>query len=202
MAEKSNLPFAKANIRFAPDSMNKSCYVEGKSCCKSWLRRRDQCEVCSQSVLDSQLWRHWLEQTSPQIQNLQVFLLIGFYSMRAMQSALKIFRKDPYFEKINFKLMPINEYQAHLIGNFQRSVFQHQESALIWSFWFELLLRHQRQQFFPLRSPLVFLFNGYLRVTEKKRERERDDAFLLIECSSAFTNCCCVFFSQREEDLS
>lgn len=105
--------------------------LQENSCWISWLSRRDRCEVCSQSVLDSRLWHHWLERTAPHIQKVKIFLLIAFNDIRGMKSSLKIFSRDPYFEKINFKLVPINEYQAHLIGDFQRAALRFQESSLI-----------------------------------------------------------------------
>jgi len=37
-----------------------------------------------------------------------------------MNSATKVFNQNQYFQNINFKLEPMNEYQARLIGNFKR----------------------------------------------------------------------------------
>jgi hypothetical protein len=66
------------------------------------------------------MWRHWLEDASPQIKKIEVSLLLGFYHTKEMNSATKIFNQDPYFKKINFKLEPINAYQAIISGSFHR----------------------------------------------------------------------------------
>jgi hypothetical protein len=66
------------------------------------------------------LWRHWLEHESPQLKKLEVLLLLGFYDTKEMNSATKKFNQDSYFQKIDFKLKPINSYQAMIGGNFKR----------------------------------------------------------------------------------
>jgi len=66
------------------------------------------------------MWRHWLEHASPQLKKLEVSLLLGFYDNKEMNSATKIFNQDPYFKRINFKLEPINQYQAIVNGNFRQ----------------------------------------------------------------------------------
>jgi hypothetical protein len=66
------------------------------------------------------MWHHWLEHASPQLNRLEVSLLLGFYDTKELNSAIKIFNQDPYFKKINFQLKPINEYQATISGDFKR----------------------------------------------------------------------------------
>lgn len=66
------------------------------------------------------MWRHWLDYASPQLRRLEVSLLLGFYHKTEMNSATRVFNQDSYFQKINFKLQPVNEYQAILSGNFYR----------------------------------------------------------------------------------
>jgi hypothetical protein len=68
------------------------------------------------------LWRHWLEHISPQLENLQILLLLGFYDTKEMASATKIFNRNAYFQNIDFQLQPVNSYQAMICGNFKRQL--------------------------------------------------------------------------------
>lgn len=70
------------------------------------------------------MWRHWFEESLPLIESFEVLLKFGFDNPMEMNSAIQSFSQDQYFQTLNFKLKPINEYQGVLIGHFLRVTLQ------------------------------------------------------------------------------